>query len=170
MIDLRLIVGSDVEFLWEMVYWAAHVDEDDGVHHDDIRGDPDLAGHVHGWGRAGDLGVIAERDGRKIGAAWLRLFDPAISDYSVFVDVDTPELVVAVAPDHVGRGVGSRLMATLFEHADDVFPAAVLSVRCGNPAVRLYQRFGFREVDRIVNRVGTESLKMIRRAPRLGQH
>jgi len=161
----RLVVADDTEFLWEMVHWAAHVDEDVGVGRADMRRDPDLVGHVEGWGRHGDLGVVAELAGHPVGAAWLRLFDPAISDYSAFVDDETPELVVAVTPDHLGRGVGSSLLASLFEHADQVFDTTVLSVRADNPAVRLYGRFGFRELDRHVNRVGSESARMLRRAP-----
>lgn len=160
----RLVGAGDVEFLWEMVYWAAHVDEDDGVTLDDIRRDPDLVGHVDGYGRDGDLGVIAEIDGRPVGAAWLRRFVPGVSDFSVFVDDDTPELVIAVLPEHVGAGVGSVLLAGLFDRADDVVTQMVLSVRADNPAVRLYERVGFREIRRIVNRVGTESLQMTRAA------
>jgi ribosomal protein S18 acetylase RimI-like enzyme len=165
MVTTRLVVADDIEFLWEMVYWAAHVDEDPGVTHADMRSDRDLVGHVVGWGRAGDLGVVAELGGRRVGAAWLRLFDPSISDYSVFVDDETPELVIAAAPDHLGRGVGSALLTALFEHADVVYDSVVLSVRADNPAVRLYERFGFRELDRHVNRVGTASARLVRRAP-----
>ena len=134
----------------------------------DMRRDPDLVGHVEGWGRTGDLGVVAEVDRVPVGAAWLRLFDPAISDYSAFVDDDTPELVAAVSRAHLGRGIGTTMLKSLFEHADPVFEATVLSVRAANPAVRLYERFGFRELDRHVNRVGTESARMLRRAPRSG--
>lgn len=166
MFDLRLVTANDEEFLWEMVYWAAHVDEDDGVSADDIRRDPDLVGHVVEFGRHGDLGLIAEVGGRPIGAAWLRLFVPGVSDFSVFVDDRTPELVIAVAPEHIGVGVGSKLLSALLARADDVFDSVVLSTRADNPAVRLYRRHGFRETDRIVNRVGTESLKMLRRLPR----
>ena len=79
MVTTRLVVADDTDFLWEMVYWAAHVDEDDGVTLDAMRRDPDLVGHVAGWGRAGDLGVIAELDGVPVGAAWLRLFVRGVS-------------------------------------------------------------------------------------------
>jgi ribosomal protein S18 acetylase RimI-like enzyme len=162
----RLVDADDADFLWEMLYWAAHADEDDGVGLDDVRRNPDLVGYAAGWGRHGDLGVVAEIGGRRVGAAWLRLFDPDTSDYNVFVDDLTPELVAAVAPEYHGRGVGTLLLTSLFDHADRAFAASVLSVRADNPAVRLYERFGYREVDRIVNRIGTESLRMIRPARR----
>ena len=163
---VRVAGPGDEQFLWQMLYWAAHVDEDADVTLDDIKRDPDLIGHVVGFGRDRDLGVVAEIDAHPVGAAWLRCFVPDLSDFSVFVDHHTPELVVAVQPEHVGRGVGSSLLGALFELADDAFTSVVLSSRADNPAVRLYERFGFREIDRIVNRVGTESLKMIRESPR----
>jgi len=84
--DSRPATADDEGFLWEMVYWAAHVDEDDDVTLDDIRRNPDLVGHVDGYGRDGDLGVIAELDGRPVGAAWLRRFVSGVSDFSVFVE------------------------------------------------------------------------------------
>ena len=164
MVTTRLVVSADTEFLWQMVYWAAHVDEDEGVTLDDMRRDPDLVGHVAEWGRRGDLGAVAELDGVPVGAAWLRLFVRGVSDYSAFVDDETPELVAAVAPEHLGRGIGSVVLTSLFRHADRVYDQTVLSVRTGNPAARLYERFGFRELDRHVNRVGTESARMVRRA------
>ena len=164
-VEIRPIEVGDTEFLWEMVYWAAHVDEDDGVSRDDIRSDPDLIGHVDDWGRDGDIGLVAHVDDRLVGAAWLRLMVPGISDFSVFVDEHTPELVIAISPDALGRGIGSLLLRELFERADDRYATVVLSSRADNPAVRLYERFGFVVTDRIVNRVGTESVKMIRSAP-----
>ncbi len=48
----------------------------------------------------------------------------------------------------------------LLEAARGRYPALALSVREGNPAVRLYERFGFVEERRVVNRVGGASLVM----------
>jgi len=166
MVSTRLVTADDVDFLWEMVYWAAHVDEDAGVTRADMRRDPDLVGHVVGWGRPGDIGIVGELDDVPVGAAWLRLFVPDVSDYSAYADDATPELVVAVEPGHAGRGIGSTMLTALYERADEMYDTTVLSVRTGNPAVRLYERFGFRELDRHVNRVGTESARMLRRAAR----
>ena len=57
-----------------------------------------------------------------------------------YVADEIPELTIAVAPQHRGRGIGSRLMRELL--AADL-PAVSLSCDPANPALRLYERLGF---------------------------
>ena len=61
-----------------------------------------------------------------------------------YVDDETPELAIAVLPDHRGRGLGRRLLRELLDAAGGRFGAVSLSVRAENPAWRLYERTGFR--------------------------
>jgi len=162
-IKRRRTVPKDVDFLWRMLYFASHSNDEVGVQPVDIRSNPDLVGYIEGWKAAGHFGVIAEVDGMHVGAAWLRV--PAGGgDFSpVFVDEDTPELAVAVEPGYQGRGIGSTLIRDLFGEVVGEFPAVVLSARAENPAVRLYERLGFATVATIENRVGTVSIKMVKR-------
>lgn len=153
----------DIDFLWRMLYFASHSDEESHVAPGDIRDNPDLTGYIDGWESAGHVGIVAESRGAPLGAAWLRQLGSHDSDSPVFVDLETPELAVAVEPGHEGRGIGTTTMAELMELAAGRFPAIVLSVRAENPAVRLYERLGFQTVTTITNRIGTSSLKMIRR-------
>lgn len=76
-----------------------------------------------------------------------------------------PELAIGLVPSARDRGVGGLLLGALFASAEDRYPAIALSVREGNPAVRLYARHGFVEEGRVVNRVGKTSLVMRRRLP-----
>jgi ribosomal protein S18 acetylase RimI-like enzyme len=78
------------------------------------------------------------------------------------VDEQTPELTIAVVPSRRGRGFGEQLLSALLERARGEGHAAVsLSVERGSPALRLYERFGFREVgahdDTVVMRAGLAS-------------
>jgi ribosomal protein S18 acetylase RimI-like enzyme len=144
-----------------MLYYAAHMAEDGLVSSQDARIDPFLAKYVDGWGREGDLGVIAEgADGEPIGAAWLRALDEVERGYPD-VPAEFPELAIAVDPSASGRGVGASLLAALLNKAQTIHPGVVLSVRAGNRAIRLYERFGFDVVEEIENRVGGRSLVMI---------
>jgi GNAT superfamily N-acetyltransferase len=104
--------------------------------------DPTLAPYRDGWGRKGDVGVIAEDEGHAIGAAYCRL----THGYG-HLDDDTPEITVGVESAYRGRGIGGRLLDALAEAAyDHGFNRLSLSVDAGNPARRLYERAGYRQV------------------------
>ena len=99
-----------------------------------------------GWGRPGDRALVAETDGAPLGAAWFRLWTPALHSYG-FVDARTPELAIAVAAGRRGQGVGRALLRALVETARaGGFPALSLSVSPENPARALYESTGFRRV------------------------
>ena len=107
---------------------------------------PALARYVHGWGRRGDEGTIAiASNGHPIGAAWLRLWSEQDHGYG-FIDALTPELSVAVRAEARGRGIGTELLQRLLQRADQSYDGVSLSVSVQNPAVRLYERLGFRAV------------------------
>ena len=128
---------DDLEFMWEMLYEAAH--------HRPLS-DPLISRYLDGWGRTGDAAVISldPDDGSKRGAAWYRLMPVEGPGYG-FVDASTPEVVIAVVPDQRGTGVGGTLLRGLLETArSQGFDALSLSVRDDNhAAVRLYERCGF---------------------------
>lgn len=153
----RSASAADEPFLWQMLYYAAHMDED-GAAVESARTNPDLMDYVAEWGeRANDLGVIAlAPGGGEVGAAWMRVM-PAQSPLYRFVVPGTPEVAIAVAPDHLGAGAGTLLLRCLLEAASCFHPRLALSVRAGNPAMRLYERLGFVTVGSITNRVGGTS-------------
>ena len=64
-----------------------------------------------------------------------------------YIDAVTPELVIAVAEGHRGRGLGELLLAALADQArQSGFSQLSLSVDAANPARSLYQRCGFEVV------------------------
>ena len=93
---LREATRADEDPLWMMLFYASHSNDEDGTTPDDVRRDPYLMRYVTGWGREGDAGVIAESGGEVVGAAWVRLRIGEERNDISFVDVDTPELAVAV--------------------------------------------------------------------------
>jgi ribosomal protein S18 acetylase RimI-like enzyme len=157
---LRPAIASDEPFLWQMLYYAAHMDES-GEPLESAGFNPDLAPYVQGFGILGDLGIIASdaTNGIAAGAAWIRVM-PAGWALHRFIDAAIPELAIAVTPAHIGRGAGSQMLARLLADASPFYPAVALSVRENNPARALYERTGFATVATIANRVGGESLVM----------
>ena len=104
---------------------------------------PVLAPYRDGWGRDGDLGVVADECGRLVGAAYFRLVPRGYG----FVDDGTPELTIGVAEPFRGTGVGSALLEALHARARaHGFRQISLSVEPDNPARRLYERAGYVQV------------------------
>ena len=112
----RLSARADPAFLAEMLYEAVNW-RDDGAEErppfDEMLARPELRRYVEGWGRVGDVAIVAlDRRDEPVGAAWYRLFRADEPGYG-FVDDDTPELSIAVYPECRGQHVGGLLLGTL---------------------------------------------------------
>lgn len=159
---IRSVEQDDEPFLWQMLYYAAHMDEEGEVSPGAAQNNPGLRKYVQGWGNKGDVGVMAlhPQDQRPLGAAWLRVLVEE-KKMSQLIPAGTPELAIAVLPDYLGQGIGTQLIKHLLEAARQIYPAVMLSVRANNPARYLYERAGFNTVDTAINRVGGESFVML---------
>jgi ribosomal protein S18 acetylase RimI-like enzyme len=160
-VALRGATREDEGMLWQVLFYASHANEDPGADVQSIRSDPDLIRYVRSWGRPGDIGVVAEEDSSLVGAAWLRLLVGDEQDSPAFVDSRTPELVIAVLPGGEGHGLGQQMLSALLAQAASVHSSVTLNVREGNPAIRLYERFGFTPIGTMINRSGGRSIKML---------
>jgi len=142
---IRLFKPEDQAFLYEMLYQAIFVPEGSEPPPHDVIYLPELSKYVAEFGQqAGDLAYIAvdHNTQQPVGAAWLRLFTGDHKGYG-YVDDQTPELSIAIAPGQRGRGIGQALMAQLLATAQEQYPAVSLNVWTENPAFQLYQRLGF---------------------------
>ncbi|MGE5689647.1 MAG: N-acetyltransferase family protein [Pseudomonadota bacterium] len=136
---IRRAGPQDARFLRDMLHHAFYWRE--GASSDE---EPTYR-YVYNWGRPGDAGVIALDEGFPVGAAWYRLFTDDQAGYG-YVDAQTPELAIAVVPSRRGRGIGGELLDALLSRArEEGHRSITLAVDAGNPAIRLYERFGFRE-------------------------
>jgi ribosomal protein S18 acetylase RimI-like enzyme len=142
--SIRRLTPSDQSLLWEMLYQSLYVREGDAPFERSVLQRPEIARYVEDWGRGtDDSGFVAETDGgRPIGAIWLRLLKGEEKGFG-YLDEHTPELGMAVLPEYRGRGIGTQLLAHLIRSAEGVYENISLSVAVGNPARRLYRRFGF---------------------------
>jgi ribosomal protein S18 acetylase RimI-like enzyme len=157
---LRHAHAGDETFLLAMLFYAAHAHDEPGARPEQLLANPMLARYVVGFGRAGDLGIVGEGTSGALGAAWVRLLAGEERGYG-WVDDETPELAIAVLPDAVGNGLGTRMLEELLREARGRYPGVSLSVRKDNPARKLYLRMGFAPVQEVVNRVGGVSETMV---------
>jgi GNAT superfamily N-acetyltransferase len=161
LIELRVASGDDIEVLkralFEAVSWNP---ERELPPYEFVIAHPELARYHEGWGRGGDLAVIAERDGQVVGASLCRLFTAEDHGHG-YVDDETPELAVAVWAGHRGEGVGTRLMHAIEDAARDAGCSRIsLSVDADNQARRLYERLGYATLT--VDKGGVRMLKQLR--------
>lgn len=142
--NIRSIEQQDIPFLWEMLYQSMFVPEGQMPFPRSITDEPFISKYVDGWGETiSDIGLIAEKNYKKIGAIWVRLFDEAHKGFG-YVDDETPEITIALLEEFRGKGIGTALMLELENQAKNYgYQKLCLSVDPRNSARRLYERFGY---------------------------
>ncbi len=169
-VRIRTVLPSETTLIFSFLTLAARMKESGEPIQKALR-DRELTRYWQDWGRPGDLGVVAESDsvGYPISCAWVRVFsrEEAGADY---VAEDISELAVGTISTARGLGAGTRVLQALLSLCETRYSGVSLSVRLDNPAVRLYERLGFRRTagTPIVNRVGTESAIMLLRFDKTG--
>ena len=140
--EIRKIEESDYHLLKEFIYWAIFTPKGSELPERDIINNPDVSIYVDNFGQKDDCGIIAEIDGKAIGAAWTRII-PAYGH----IDDETPELAISVLPEYRNQGIGVRLMEKLFELLKECgYKRTSLAVQKENPAVKFYHRLGYETI------------------------
>jgi streptomycin 3"-adenylyltransferase len=145
---IKPITEQDVPFLWDMLYESLYVPEGQEPFSRDVIKEPFISKYVEDWGREGDLGYIAiNSEGQSIGSITIRYFNEDNKGFG-YISNDIPELGMALMPEYRGKGIGTALLKMLFEEMKEMGIEKIsLSVDPDNlAAVKLYQRFGFKEV------------------------
>jgi ribosomal protein S18 acetylase RimI-like enzyme len=156
---VRVMRGSDYVCLPEFCYQAIFIPKGVEPPPRSIIYEPELFVYIKDFGtRAGDFGVVAEQDGQVIGTAWMRII-PAYGN----INDETPELAISVLPPYRGYGAGTKMMKRLFGILrDNGYTRTSLSVQKNNPAVRLYERLGYRATEEKLDHVGNEDFIMVK--------
>lgn len=154
---VRTMRKSDYLCLPEFCYQAIFIPEGKESPPRCIVNEPDKFLYIKDFGTGrGDLGVVAEQNGQVIGAAWTRII-PAYGH----VDSETPELAISILPEFRSYGIGTKLMKKLFAVLrENSYDQISLSVQKNNPAVRFYQRLGFKVADDKLDHAGQEDFIM----------
>ncbi|MBR2779546.1 MAG: GNAT family N-acetyltransferase [Firmicutes bacterium] len=141
---IRPLRKEETELLKDFLYEAIFIPE--GVEPPDrsIVELPELALYYEdfGSGRA-DNCLVAEADGRVIGAVWTRI----MQDYG-HVDENTPSFAISLYEEYRGKGTGTAMMQKMLALLKSQgWEKTSLAVQKANDAVLLYEAVGFKTID-----------------------
>ena len=142
--NIREIRNDETELLKDFLYEAIFIPEGVEPPAREIIEQPDLKLYYEDFGTGkADYGIVAEDDGKVIGAVWTRI----MNDYG-HVDDDTPSFAISLYKEYRGQGIGTRMMREMLELLKEKgYEQASLAVQKANYAVRMYKKVGFRTVD-----------------------
>ena len=124
------------DFLYEAIFIPDSVEPPPKT----IINSPELQVYIAHFGESNDdLGLVAEAEGKIVGAVWVRI----MNDYG-HIDSETPSLAISLYKEYRGCGIGTAMMkemlALLKSHG---YKHVSLSVQKANYAARMYLKIGF---------------------------
>jgi len=147
MLRHRALTALDQDKLWHWLHIALWDPPPAGPRPLEVLQAPGVRIYAEDWGRTTDVGVVAQVDGVDAGACWMRLLPAGVGLASI--DAATPQLGIALEPVFQHQGHGRPLMQAALAAARHAgFDRVALTVHPQNPAIALYERCGFRLVER----------------------
>ncbi len=140
-ITIREIQKQEYPLLDDFLYEAIFIPEGVEPPPKTIITSPELQVYVEHFGELeDDRGLVAEVDGKIVGAVWARI----MNDYG-HIDNETPSLAISLYKEYRGFGIGTAMMkeilAVLKSHG---YSRVSLSVQKANYAAKLYLKVGFK--------------------------
>ncbi len=137
---IRKIKKQEYPLLDNFLYEAIFIPEGIEPPPKTIIASPELQVYVEHFGELkDDWGLVAEVDGKVVGAVWVRI----VNDYG-HIDDEAPSLAISLYKEYRGFGIGTAMMkemlALLKTHE---YSRVSLSVQKANYAAKLYLKVGF---------------------------
>lgn len=143
-VTIREMNPDDYPLLEEFLYLAVYQHDAARPIPRSVVKEPRVHIYIEEFGsRPHDRGLVAEADGRVVGAAWTRVLGGDPPGYG-YIDDATPELAISLVPEYRNRGIGTRMMSDLIRLLTECGYAKIsLSVDKANYAARMYEDLGF---------------------------
>jgi [ribosomal protein S18]-alanine N-acetyltransferase len=143
-LTIREMTTHEIPFLEDMLHQAIFTPEGSPLPEKSIIFEPFLHHYIKDFGQKHDFALVAEFEGKLIGAIWSRLFSSKQKGYG-FVDAKTPELSMAIDFPHRNSGVGAILLHEILEKLKKRdYKKVSLSVDMRNFAFPFYKKMGFK--------------------------
>lgn len=140
---IRKIKVDEYKLLDDFLYEAIFIPDGVEPPPKSIIEQPELQVYVEEFGKKDDYCLIAEKEGRIIGAVWVRIMD----DYGHIAD-NIPSLAISLYKEFRGHGIGTDLLdSIILLLKSENYEKVSLSVQKENYAYRMYLKAGFDVVD-----------------------
>lgn len=136
---IRRLEENEYGILADFLYEAIYIPDGVEAPPKSIIEQPELQIYISDWGREHDYCLVAEVEGKIVGAIWVRIMD----DYG-HIDDETPSLAISLYKEYRGMGIGSSLMKEMLAYLKQAgYSGVSLSVQKANYACRMYLKLGF---------------------------
>lgn len=144
MIVFREILAEEIALLDDFLYEAIFIPDGVAAPPRSIIESPELQVYVQDFGqKPDDRCLVAECDGKVIGAVWARVME----DYGHIDDV-TPSLAISLYKEYRNKGIGSELLVRMLELLREKgYEQVSLSVQKANYALGMYRKAGFKVIE-----------------------
>lgn len=141
--NLRPLKQEEYSLLEDFLYDAIFVPVGEEALPRSVLLEPSIQNYYQDFGRAHDYCLVAEQEGKLLGAVWARVLSGSVKGYG-YVDEHTPELAISVQNEFRGMGIGTALLRAMLDLLQRAgYGQTSLSVQKENPAADLYKRLGF---------------------------
>lgn len=141
---IRELNPNEYKVLEDFLYEAIYIPEGVDLPPRNIIDQPELQIYINEFGKEDDNALVAEVDGKIIGAVWTRI----MNDYG-HIDDDTPSFAISLYKEYRGLGIGTEMMKQMIAILKKKgYKKASLAVQQANYAIKMYQQVGFEIVDK----------------------
>lgn len=144
---IRKIKESELDILEDLLYEAIYQPEGADLLDRSIIETPEINVYTNNFGaKPDDYCLVAEVEGKIIGAVWIRILADEIKGFGN-IDDFTPEFAISLYKEYRNQGIGTKLMKQMIEHMRQKgFRQTSLSVNKENYAFRMYEKLGFKVI------------------------
>ena len=141
--NIRKINQSELHLLEDFLYEAIFQRDGDNILPRDTTSKPEVRIYIEKFGKPDDLCLVAEIDGKIVGAVWTRILSGEVRGFGN-IDNDTPEFAISVYKQYRNRGIGTELMQRMLKLLKQAgYKRTSLAVQKDNYAVKMYKDLGF---------------------------
>lgn len=140
---IRPIQKEEIPLLRDFLYNAIFIPEGAAAPPMEIVDDESLQVYIRDFGNLpDDRCLVAESDGRVVGAIWSRIMD----DYGHIAD-EVPSIAISLYKEYRNQGIGTELLTQMLNLLKtDGYKSVSLSVQKANYAMKMYQKAGFKVI------------------------